>query len=509
MASENIKQISEEKKWRQNYAHHFVAHVQSAAEWGGEDALAMAKGGLDKLYKEFVFVRDNKTVSLSQAMERVTRDPRRSLETREIKGRLSFGEKDVKLAVPVGNGEILSGERLEEKVKDWANRDVIEPSAVPATKFAMNFIQSKDGWQKERKNHAFVVLGAGAAIGPTKQLLALGATVIAVDLHNRPKVWSKLLKVSRESPGTLIVPLRKHTEGATMGDEKARFGCNLLSEGPEIADWLVNVCPNMDITIGSYAYLDGKNFVRIVLAMDAISQYVIKHRKGKVNIAYLASPSDIYLRPKITREKALQRYTQRPLWFKGAHTISGGRLCQPNICGNLIQGQDFDVVDASVSQQGPNYLLAKRIQQWRAILARNHGTAVSINIAPASATMSVMKNSVLRAAYKGVSAFPPMEVFPPGTTNSIMAAALIRDTFDKKSPADPRNKIKLRHPLLLLADNAWHGGLWSTSVRNKSAAELAAVIGFIHEKSPYIQLGAGLGGAYVASSYLGLFRSKL
>ena len=33
-------------------------------------------------------------------------------------------------------------------------------------------------------------------------------------------------------------------------------------------------------------------------------------------------------------------------------------------------------------EQGPNYALAKRIQQWRATLARHSGQRVSINLHP-------------------------------------------------------------------------------------------------------------------------------
>ena len=44
----------------------------------------------------------------------------------------------------------------------------------------------------------FVLLGAGAAMGPLEVLLALGANVIAVDL-NREQIWRRLITLARSS----------------------------------------------------------------------------------------------------------------------------------------------------------------------------------------------------------------------------------------------------------------------------------------------------------------------
>lgn len=53
-------------------------------------------------------------------------------------------------------------------------------------------------------------------------------------------------------------------------------------------------------------------------------------------------------------------------------------------------GEQFYVCDAIVPDQGPNYILAKRLQHWRAILARAAGCKASSNIAPSTATVSVV-----------------------------------------------------------------------------------------------------------------------
>lgn len=64
-------------------------------------------------------------------------------------------------------------------------------------------------------------------------------------------------------------------------------------------------------------------------------------------------------------------------------------------------GKTYGIADCLVVEQGPNYALAKRIQQWRATLARHQGQRVSINIAPSTTTHSVTKNPLLKAAFNG------------------------------------------------------------------------------------------------------------
>ena len=53
---------------------------------------------------------------------------------------------------------------------------------------------------------------------------------------------------------------------------------------------------------------------------------------------------------------------------------------------------EFAVIDGVVGAQGPNYALSKRLQAWRAMLSRANGQLVSINVAPSTATASVVSN---------------------------------------------------------------------------------------------------------------------
>ena len=85
-----------------------------------------------------------------------------------------------------------------------------------------------------------------------------------------------------------------------------------------------------------------------------------------------------------------------------------------------ILGEDRYIVDAVVNDQGPNYILAKRLQHWRAIVSKEDGCLVSTNIAPATATASVVSNKLFALAYKGQHHFKPLEVSQQETSNAVM-----------------------------------------------------------------------------------------
>ena len=103
-------------------------------------------------------------------------------------------------------------------------------------------------------------------------------------------------------------------------------------------------------------------------------------------------------------------------------TVSGGRLLRRN----YAPGTDPGLNDSLVPQQGPNYALAKRLQRWRATVARRDGRTVSLNVAPPTRTRSVLKNRALASAYAGAHRFG-IEVFEPATSNTLMAALLVHD----------------------------------------------------------------------------------
>jgi hypothetical protein len=130
---------------------------------------------------------------------------------------------------------------------------------------------------------------------------------------------------------------------------------------------------------------------------------------------------------------------------------------------------DPGICDALVAVQGPNYALAKRLQRWRATVARAEGRTVSFHVAPSSHTRSVVKNRALAAAFAGAHRFG-VEIFEPSTANTLMAALLVRDL---QVPAPT-----FEHPWQAEANEAVHGGLWRTTYAPRSALGIAALLGY-------------------------------
>ncbi len=54
--------------------------------------------------------------------------------------------------------------------------------------------------------------------------------------------------------------------------------------------------------------------------------------------------------------------------------------------------------------------MAKRLQHWRAMLAREAGCLVSSNVAPSTRTASVTQNKNFAHAYRTMHLFRPYEV---------------------------------------------------------------------------------------------------
>lgn len=190
---------------------------------------------------------------------------------------------------------------------------------------------------------------------------------------------------------------------------------------------------------------------------------------------FMCTPTDVYAVPadviQASKDKYQQRSKAQQLLTHGVSTVTAQHFFQKNL-HDLVHsdnGQDYGIADCLVVEQGPNYALAKRIQQWRATLARHQGQRVSINIAPSTTTYSVTKNPLLKAAFNGASLFD-VEAFAPETTNAIMAALWIHDLRNPQSVANP--EVTLNHPLELMMEGANHGGLWRVAYLARTALPL-------------------------------------
>ena len=184
--------------------------------------------------------------------------------------------------------------------------------------------------------------------------------------------------------------------------------------------------------MGNYVYADGATNVRVATAVDVLSTRLQAQRPDTA-LAFLATPTDVFAVPGDAVRAATDAYEARSRTAKvlgrPLRSLSGGRLLRRA----YVAGADPGINDSLIPQQGPNYALAKRLQRWRATVARQDGALVSMNVAPPTRTRSVVKNRALAAAYAGAHRFG-VEVFEPATSNVLMAALLVHDLHTGGGP---------------------------------------------------------------------------
>ena len=288
--------VNKTRSWRFGYVKHLAAMVEEQCK-SPEAALKIAQAGLDKAYDVFEFISpDGSAVSIREAM---ASKPTEKFHTGFIKGEEKKDGRN-QLEIPYVD-RTLQGDKIKSQVKEWVDYGTIEKSAGDAIISCVDHPEYLD-----LSDRYFVLLGAGSAMGPFLVLMALGANVIAVDL-DRDFIWRRLIKIARQSSGTITFPLRKPQDQCSTEDELLKnAGCNLFTHTPMIRDWVLGLYPGKKFTVGSYAYLDGARHVQVSLAMDAICKDLSEKRKA--SLAYLCTPTDLHLIPKEAYEAAKKNY---------------------------------------------------------------------------------------------------------------------------------------------------------------------------------------------------------
>eukprot|EP01102_Stenamoeba_stenopodia_P013163 TRINITY_DN422_c0_g1_i2.p1 TRINITY_DN422_c0_g1~~TRINITY_DN422_c0_g1_i2.p1 ORF type:complete len:736 (-),score=167.61 TRINITY_DN422_c0_g1_i2:147-2354(-) len=481
--------IRRERDWRFGYNKHVVNSVRSSLS-SPENSLKSARAGLKYLHENFQFIRDGKTTSFAEAMKNIEG----TFHTGIVKGTAPVKQSH-EYVVPY-KGQQLKGDALIKQLDKWVAYGTIEPEARDAIAYCV-----KNPGKLDLSDRYFVLIGAGSAMGPFYVLSALGANIIAVDI-NRNHIWKRLIEEVRKGSGSITFPLNKPQSEIKNDEELYQCaGGDLFTQTPEIKNWLLKVHPDKPITVGGYAYLDGALHVQVSLAMDAIMEALYKNRKN-VSLAYLCSPTDVFVIPDASRDAMVKNLQNAPLWQKIISAVTGGRLLQKNALSKVqtSSGASFSICDGLVVAQGPNYALAKRLQHWRAIVARADGSTVSTNIAPSTATLSVVHNKQFAAAYGGMYLFKPMEIMYQETSNAVMGALLLHDVINPDSTANPTKS--LRNPLELFSFGAFHGGIWRCAYKINSIGEVAALSYYLDLYKAYLATFSAGVAAFAGYAYL-------
>jgi hypothetical protein len=472
-----------ENHWRRRYPLYFRALVEDALKHpnAASAALESAKAGLDCAWQQMQFEHTAGFSSLAAlANMQYAADIQKPLQTLAFSGR--GDSAPVAWAVPY-KGQLLQGDSLRQQIDLWRNKGVIEPGAAQA----LHACATNPDWF-DLSDRQLVLMGAGSEAGPLRWLAKWRAQLIAIDINRKP-VWEKIAGIVFEGNATMRVPLRydaPNNLNPNSYDWTDYAGADLLTHTPALIQWLQRCDGALDIA--AHAYLDGEKHVRVALAMDLIQEALCRDR-ASTSLAFMATPTDVFAVPKDAAQDTINTFKNRSMLTRSSQKplrLAGGdRFFQANI-EHLIQSPlvgggmtEYGVVDSLVLEQGPNYALAKRFQQWRALVARAAGHKVSLNIAPSTTTTSVIKNPALAAGFAGADSFG-IEVFEPETTNALMAALWVRDLRDPSAAANPQTM--LNHPFELFMDNACHGGLWRSAYIPRTALPFAAALGWVRQK---------------------------
>lgn len=469
--------IEHTRDWRKGYIAPLRDIVLAAAQ-STDNALSISRHGLASAEQRFAFRRSNEEMPLRDAFKHYAAPGFASVT---VRGRSA---RDEDLSVPY-KGRRLFGDELRRQVDAWVQRGIAEPSFGAA----IHLVLDNPDWLDLRDIN-IALLGAGAEMAPTRSLLRWGAQVHAIDLP-RPAIWEHLTAITRSTAGTLRIPIQLDSEGnppfVVGGDVHpdddaticAAAGADLLTQTPEVRTWLAEI--DQPFVLGTYAYADGATHALLSMAGDAVTTALIAERSD-ITLAFLATPTDVFVVPIECVEESRRRWGNRGIGGLLQAPLRIANQFEPNYptTYTTLSGQHIGLNDSIIPQQGPNYILAKRIQRWRALAARADGVPVSLNLAPATRTRSVVRNRALAAAYAGADKFG-VEVFDPSTSTTLMAAMLVHDLRNPSSSANPATSLV--NPMDLFTSGANHGGLWRAAYAPRSVLGIAALLGMFESRA--------------------------
>eukprot|EP00391_Amoebophrya_sp_Ameob2_P013200 CAMPEP_0178988498 /NCGR_PEP_ID=MMETSP0795-20121207/3842_1 /TAXON_ID=88552 /ORGANISM="Amoebophrya sp., Strain Ameob2" /LENGTH=546 /DNA_ID=CAMNT_0020679775 /DNA_START=93 /DNA_END=1733 /DNA_ORIENTATION=+ len=472
--------IEAEKNWRFGYA----PHVRQIAELlAGDRVLDVCKAGLDAMSQNLVFRSSSgdgagtvETLAALSAAAPASSSAQEYFDTKIVKGEGAFsakksGENGGGFSVPY-KGKNLAGADLADQLRQWADYGTCEADCVPKIeRAAQDLGPLKDRW--------FVLLGAGSELGPLKPLLEQGARVVAVRTR-REKEWDKMEAFAKTTPGTLYVPTRAGARGA-----------DILTEPVQIRDWVLGVITaasvesqsktpavaDNTVTVGMYTYLDAEAHVRVTMGCDLIMNGLLQTltaNKTPVRLAYLCTNSMPLPINRSAFDAIEENRARAPLavQWSGCERNPVSLVARGGGGADTEGGEDNKVhaiYHCIFEAQGPNYVLAKFLQLFRALLANNESaggdkkggsgtSSASLNVAPACYTESVTHAPTMKYLLNAMHLIPPQEAFQPETARALMFLLLAWDCGCGRNQGPTAGAASGNSPLALALTGSFHGG---------------------------------------------------
>lgn len=359
-----------------------------------------------------------------------------------------------------------------------ANR-LSEPGIKPGLKRFDAAVEADADLTSVRGRELLVALGANAELSLAPEWLGLGATVVAVARPNFHK-WARLIETARASGGTLILPvLASRVAGKNLHelDDYALAeiaGLDLETDTSAITSWLLEQATTLGdkrFNLLGTIYAPGKKQILASAAQDAIIAAVLADLgPQRATVGWLATPLDSVLLPAAIARELSAAYAARSFGTRlrdGFWQLFGG--LKPAKYEPCDDGTQL-VADFSAQRQGSSYLLAKRIERWRAAVASAEGFKVWYQVTPAAITHSTVGYKVVRAAYRGARKLG-ITPFEPWMLRDLLCAMLIGHLAGDEPSGIDTNK-------------AVHGGIWRLPYDPQTVWKPAALMGWIELLKP-------------------------
>ena len=313
-----------------------------------------------------------------------------------------------------------------------------------------------------------IAIGSNAELSLVPEWLSIGGAVIAVARPNRDK-WMHRIAAALASGGSLTVPIRADRATEFTDPELQELpiehladlaGLDLESDLPAIAGWLANLV-SQDSTSAYVAlatiYAGGSKQILASAAQDALFAALMDRLpRGRLTLGWLATPLE-----SISASEELLDARESGFRERGILTRLRDGLLRVTL-GGPKRPLRQQVLDFSVARQGSSYLLAKRIERWRADSASALGYQTWLQVAPPAVTHSTVGHKFVRAAFRGATSFG-ITSFEPWMLRDLLTASLLG---------------ALKHGESVAYESAIHGGVWRSPYQPDSIWLPATVLGW-------------------------------
>lgn len=446
--------LGQSKDWREHYQEVFA---QLAAVEALDEQAVLQRQILDSVHEE---IRD---------------DSDRSLKELVATGFLAAGSSStqLKLDSAIGNGEPSPLATIGTATAENLINHQLAEAGLLADLTSYDRMVTDDCLDIELANTVFVAIGANAELALTEELLALGANVVAIARPNQEK-WQRLIEFAAASAGTLNYP---SLEG--------RVGLALDTEIELIAEYLGRVLyahPGKRIVCLGFVYAPGSAQIIASAAQDALMSALAEQVGIERFVAgWLATPLDSYLVKKDLLDSQQHDFSHRNFLVRLRDAIFGlSRARADSALKGVKSAQAIEseltrrsatVLDFSARRQGSSYLLAKRIERWRAAELVSRGYQVWFQVTPAARTNSTLGYKFVRAAYRGLARLGVV-TFEAWMLRDLLTACLLGRLGSKKdvgSGADSGFEG--------FAATAIHGKLWRLPYRLEAVWRTSFLMG--------------------------------